>query len=455
MIIKQVSAWMPYAPSDSEPWNLRRVVHMHRRAGFAATWSELERDLHDGPQTSLDRLLNGHAHTIGVPADFESTAGVIGDAAVAANNPGRLKAWWLYRMVFSPDPLTERLTLFWHNHFATSNLKVNDVALMRGQNEIFRRHAKARFGELLPLAVKHPATLVWLDADSNRADHPNENLAREIMEVFTLGVGHYKETDVKEAARALTGWSIKRGEFRDEGRYHDDGEKVILGNSGRWRGGDLVRTLLAHPALPQRLAQRICELFMAEGAVDQGARESLVLGLRQNDLDIGWAVETVLRSQRFFADCNIANRIAGPVEFVVGMVRALEMFDPPPSTLMLSEWAANLGQDLFYPPNVFGWPGGRSWITSRSVIARRNFAAAVVNGSVRNPARPLDAMALAHLYEYAQDASTVEEFFGNLLLGSRRDSRQGLDQIGRGTLTPEVANRLLESVLASPEIQLM
>ena len=157
-----------------------------------------------------------------MPAEFESTSALLADAAVAANDPARLKAWWVYRMLFGPDPLTERLVLLWHDHFATSNLKVNDLALMRRQNDQLRECARDPFGKLLRGAVREPALLVWLDAPANRKGHPNENLARELMELFTLGVGHYSEADVKEAARALTGWIVEDGTFRSNqiGRAH-------------------------------------------------------------------------------------------------------------------------------------------------------------------------------------------------------------------------------------------
>ena len=281
---KSPEIWKRWRPISDEPWNLRRVVHLHRRAGFAATWREIQRDLADGPQAAVNRILSGQTqpdadHTVGpaatarrrkplnestskrtvaqrdgVPADFAQMADIIGSAAVAANNPDRLKAWWVYRMLFSPDPLTERLALMWHNHFATSNVKVDDVALMRQQNDIFREQGRAKFGELLRRVVKHPALLVWLDAQANRKEHPNENLARELMELFTLGVGHYTEQDVKEAARALTGWTVTRGEFREVPQYHDDGIKTILGHTGKFNGDDLLDILLDHPATARRIA---------------------------------------------------------------------------------------------------------------------------------------------------------------------------------------------------------
>src|SRR5436190_5288261 len=193
-------AWAPYVPNEQAPWDLRRVVHLHRRAGFAATWGEIQRDLADGPGPSVERLLAGKARADQPPPDFEHTSTVLADAAVQSQEPGRLKAWWVHRMLFGPDPLGERLTLLWHDHFATSNLKVNDLGAMLRQNQTFRRLARAPFGELLKSSVHEPALLVWLDAPANRKGHPNENLARELMELFTVGISHYSEADVKEAA---------------------------------------------------------------------------------------------------------------------------------------------------------------------------------------------------------------------------------------------------------------
>jgi len=167
-----------------------------------------------------------------VPADFERTASLLADGAITTNDSDRLKAAWTYRMLLGPDPMTERLALVWHNHFATSNVKVDDLAAMRRQNDLFRKHAWGRFAELLAAVVKDPALLTWLDAPANRKAHPNENLARELMELFTLGVGNFTEKDVKEAARALTGWAGRADTFADEPACHDGAEKTILGKKG-------------------------------------------------------------------------------------------------------------------------------------------------------------------------------------------------------------------------------
>jgi uncharacterized protein (DUF1800 family) len=435
------------------PWDLRRVVHLHRRAGFAATWDELQRDRRDGPGKSIDRLLAGRARA-GVPDNFRTVAALL---ARRASRPSDLKAWWFYRLYAGPDPLGERLTLLWHNHFATSNEKVNNVVAMRRQNELFRRHGRGPFGELLRAVVHDPALLVWLDAPANRKGHPNENLARELMELFTLGIGHYTEKDVREAARALTGWKIADGGFRAWAADHDAGKKTILGRTGRWTGDDLVRLLLEHPATSRRLAWRVCDWLMGEKGVAAAAL-ALAAGLRAHRLDVGWAVGTVLRSRAFFADANIGNRVLGPVEFLVGAARALERFDPPPSSLVLAEWAARLGQDLFYPPNVGGWPGGRDWLTTQAIIARANYAAALVGGDLSARRVPLDGLALAKRHGRGRDLDDLLTFCAELLTGTPPDaawrSRLRAALGARAKLGPDTVRAGIALVVASPEVQL-
>jgi uncharacterized protein (DUF1800 family) len=466
--IEMPETWAVYTPSAAAPWNLERVVHLHRRAGFAATGSEIQRDLRDGPQASVTQLLQGTSRVDGAVKDFESVSAALADSAASTAAADRLKAWWVFRMLFSPDPLGERLTLLWHNHFATSNLKVNDLAAMRQQNEVLRKYARAPFGELLRHVMKDPATLDWLDAPANRKEHPNENLARESMELFTIGVGNFSETDVKQAARALTGWSFKPDGFHDFPQYHDDGEKTILGRKGRWRGDDFVSMLLEQPATSLRLAKRLCEMFLGEMVVGETSSggpgltsdqlQSLAKGLREHQLDVGWGVERILRSQTFFAAPNLRSRILAPPEFVVGATRALEQFDPPPSTLLLTEWMARMGQDLFYPPNVFGWPGGRNWLNSRALVARINFADALVNGTARYPAVPANVLDLVERAIGSAEAAPGIRFLSHLLLGieppgSLQKTLHAAVPTGSG-LTAESARRVAVILLSSAEAQI-
>jgi len=258
------------------------VHHLHRRAGFGATWDVLHRDLDDSPKTAVDRLLHGEE----AADNFDSLQQLIGDAAISSGDINRLKAWWFYRILYSGDPLTERMTLMWHNHFATSNLKVANVAMMKRQNDLLRKHALGKFGDLLRAVVKDAAMMVWLDAKANRKGKPNENLARELMELFTLGVGHYSETDVKEVARALTGWTTRDNAFEYVAAYHDEGAKQVLDQQGDFDGDDVLEILLGQDSIATRIASRLCDVFFGEDVINDGQLNELAVGLRERDLNV-------------------------------------------------------------------------------------------------------------------------------------------------------------------------
>ena len=389
------SPFSKWTPTPEEPWDLVRIAHLHRRAGFTPDWTTIQRSLREGYQTSIDSLLGlnkpnqfDSQQAEKIEAQFEQLAMTIGDAAVGANNADRLRAWWVFRMLMTTRPLVERMTLLWHNHFATSNQKVQDVSAMYEQSNLLRKHCLGRFSELLPAIVKHRAMLSWLDATANRKKHPNENLARELMELFTLGQGHYSEVDVVEAARCLTGWTIRGNRFEFIPEMHDAGEKTVLGQSGRFDGDGLMELLLKKEPTAKRIAGRLCEMFFGEGVANEEVVAELGIGLRKNELSIAWGVETILRSRVFFSKENIRSRIAGPVELVIGTARALEMQLDPPSTLLLAAELRKLGQDLFHPPNVFGWPDGREWIHTRSVLSRHGFADSLAVGKLHQSGHP-------------------------------------------------------------------
>jgi uncharacterized protein (DUF1800 family) len=439
--------WTAYEPDAKAPWDLRRVVHLHRRAGFAASWDELQRDLRAGHEASVGRLLRG-ASTGHTPADFASVADSLADDASAAGDVGRLKAAWFYRMVFGPDPVGERLTLLWHDHFATGYAKVRNVAWMRRQNDTFRRHARALFAGLLNASVREPALLVYLDAPVNRKGHPNENLARELMELFTVGIGHYSEADVKEAARCLTGWTVENDRFAEAPARHDEGRKTVLGQSGNWTGTDLVNRLVRHPATAERLAGKLVKAFFGEGACPPEAHQELAAGLREHDLDAGWAVGVILRSRLFFADANVGTRVVSPAEFTAALVRALGLFDPAPSTLAMADWSARMGQDLFDPPNVGGWPGGRAWISSRALIARANYAAALVAGPSAGRTDPYNPAAAAKAAAFGTGGADVLVYHHRLLFGT--DPARELT----ARLSGLEGRKGVTALLSSPEAQL-
>jgi uncharacterized protein (DUF1800 family) len=275
------------------------------------------------------------------------------------------------------------------------------------------------------------------------------------MELFTLGVGNYTESDVKAAARALTGWTVEDGERRELPTEHDDGEKTILGKTGRWSGSQLVAMLTEQPATAHRLASRLCGLFMGEHAVDALAVDALAVGLRDHHLDIGWGVETILRSQAFFASTNIRTRVLGPAEFAIGACRMLLPLSPPPSTLPLAGWIRQLGQDLFNPPNVGGWPEGRPWLNGKSIIARTKFAAAVVDGrSIGLPA-PIDAAAMAREQGRTTSFDAILDATSTLLHGSPLSPQERRRLAPRiSDQTPESLRRAVALVVASSQSQL-
>jgi uncharacterized protein (DUF1800 family) len=283
-----------------------------------------------------------------------------------------LRAWWLEEMRVTPSPLTEKMTLFWHNHFVSSDQKVRSPQLMHRQNVLLRRHALGNFGAMLHEVARDPAMVIYLDNASNRKAQPNENFAREVMELFTLGEGHYTEQDVKEAARAFTGWSIDldRGEFLFRAPQHDDGAKTVLGRSGNLSGDDVLRTLLAHPRTAEHVVEKLWREFVSPHP-DPIEVKRIARRFRDSGYDIQAALRTLLTSDAFYAANNRATLIKSPVELVVGTLRQFRFSTG--EMLPFAFTVAQLGQNLFAPPNVKGWPGGDAWINSSTLLARKQF----------------------------------------------------------------------------------
>ncbi len=282
-----------------------------------------------------------------------------------------LKAWWLAEMLATPTPLTERMTLFWHNHFTSSLQKVRSPPLIYRQNVLLRRHALGNFGELLHAVSRDPAMLVYLDSATNRRGQPNENFAREVMELFTLGEGNYGEQDIKEAARAFTGWSIDpgTGEFLFRPRQHDDGVKQVLGRTVR-SGDELLDVLLAHPATAEYVAARLWREFVSPQP-DADELKRIATAFRSSGYSIQTALRELLLSAQFWAPENRGSLIKSPADLVVGTMRQLGIGvnDPLPFVFLMRAF----GQDLLSPPNVKGWPGGEAWINSTTLLARKQF----------------------------------------------------------------------------------
>lgn len=371
------AAWKPYTPDASHPWDEIKVGHLYRRAGFGANWRALQEGVATPPGELVGRVVAGGTAEAG--RQFETEVAKLRDGVVNAGDALEAKALWLYRMLYSPHPLRERMTLFWHNHFATSNAKVRSLRLMQQQNETLRRHALGHFDALLAEMTSDPAMLVWLDSDSNRKNAPNENYAREVMELFSLGVGNYSEKDIQEAARALTGWKTVAGRAVFDPVQFDDSEKTIFGQTGRWTSGDVARLCLSQAASSRWIVHKLFRELVSETATPSEALLApLVGGFRARNYDIAWLVETILRSSVFFSPAAIRQKVKSPCDFLLGTVIALE---GRPGLTQLAQSCDQLGQSLFHPPSVKGWDGGPAWINSSTLLKRQNLAFDVTRGT--------------------------------------------------------------------------
>ena len=366
-------AWSPFEPDAKRPCDRAAAAHLYRRAGFAASTAQLDVALKRSPQDVVAQLMQ--------PADakghFADEMARMGDSMLASGNARNLSAWWLYRMLYTPDPLLEKLTLFWHGHFATSAAKVTDPKLMLAQNELLRTHARGSFREMVAGIARDPAMLLYLDSATNRKLHPNENFAREVMELFCLGLGNYTERDIQEVARSFTGWEVRRGEFQFNPYQHDEGIKSFLNQSGNFDGDDAVRIVLEQPAAPRFIATKLIRFFVFDepeppAALVDPLAEELVAG----DWNVGPIVQRILASQLFFSPMATAHKVRSPVELAVGLLRTLE---GTTNLYRLAEEVDQIGQAPFFPTNVKGWDGGRAWINSASLLGRANLVRRVVD----------------------------------------------------------------------------
>jgi len=381
-------AWAPYEPDARRPWTLALAGHLYRRAAFGANRTQLQQALADGPQRTVDRLL----HPEGDADTFNRTYSGHEDATARSVND--LRAWWLRRMMETPHPLQEKMTLFWHSHFAVDGGALNEPRLMQTHLDLLRYHALGSFRTLLSALVRDPALLLGLGAGANRRAAPNEGLARPLLETFTLGPGHGAESDIRAAARAFTGWFVMRDQLRYLPQEHDDTTKRILGREGNFTGEDIVRLVLAEPATPRMVVRKLYRWLICE---TQPPDDALIAPLADSfaaDYDVSRLVERMLRSNLFFSPAAYRQRIKCPVEFAVGIVRALEGLVP---TTELAPALADLGQDLCHPPTVKGWTGGPYWINTATLAGRSHWAWAMLRGE-KPYGDQLDPWAVAQKY---------------------------------------------------------
>ncbi len=355
--------------------------------------TELDYALQEGFPKTLERLLAGSQGA-------NELLDVFSFAGAHCSSMSELRVWWLGLMVEGGHPLREKLTLFWHNHFATSVLKVRDRRAMYEQNLLLRKHALGKFRPFLLDISKNPAMLIWLDSNKNIKDAPNENFAREVMELFSLGTGNYTEKDIREAARAFTGWFTSSPfsgvTFDFSPENHDEGEKTVFGQKGNWNGEDIVRFCCDQPACAKFLVGKLYAFFVSETPPPKGLLTPLEDRFRKSDYDIADLAKTMLGSRLFFSEHAYRKRVKWPVEFVLEAANTLTS----QRTIIqdLPDLLPSMGQTLFAPPNVKGWRTGTDWLNSTTVLARNNFvetaavkeqAGKLVVAEAKNPDEPI------------------------------------------------------------------
>ena len=300
-----------------------------------------------------------------------------------------LKKWWIARMIESPRPLEEKMTLFWHGHFATGARTIEDSWHMFQQNQLFRTYATGNFGMLVLNVIRDPAMIKYLDNDKSRKGRPNENLARELLELFILGEGSgYSEDDIKAGARALTGYTFADDNFEYRDANHDAGPKTIFGKEGNWTGDEFARMALAKPASSEFIASKIYRYFVNDTpAADVSTEQriarndfvsALATELRAQQYELKPVLAKLFRSAHFYHSTNRAATIKSPAQLIVQTIRGL---NTPSRQLSALVGACDLmGQDLFQPPNVKGWDGGRAWINTSTLFVRQNVAIYLITG---------------------------------------------------------------------------
>jgi hypothetical protein len=402
----------PIAPAD---WNYDFAAHLLERAGFGGTPGEIEALAKMTPEQAVARLVrfegtdasplppfdHSGVHDPGLEPFPPSRPAVTDQAKqtgealgikvkpsgsrrlqpvvneffywlrASALETNRVSYWWANRMLTSPQPLREKMALFWHGHFAVNEGKVRDYRKLLDQLELFQNQGTGNFRDLVVAVAQDPAMLTFLDAGVNVKGAPNENFAREIMEMFTMGVGRYTETDIREAARAFTGWNYVDLKFVVNKDQHDDGEKKFLGHSGRLDGVDVIDIIMQQPATADFIAGKIYRYFVREDLPPQ-LQKRLGSLLRESHYQITPLLETIFLSRDFYSPASVGTQIKSPVQLAVSTYRKMGLHNVP-GVPDFNVATGALGQQLFAPPTVAGWAGGTSWITPGLLLERANF----------------------------------------------------------------------------------
>jgi uncharacterized protein (DUF1800 family) len=395
------------------PFGEAEAAHLLRRTSFGGTRDERRAIVELGPaRAAIDRTS---------PPDDESGYARVLDALAPLASADTLEisqSIWLTRMLRDPRPFRELLTLFWHGHFATSVTKVGRTRLLVKQVDMLRELGQGPFGELVTAISRDPAMIVWLDGNANRRHHPNENYARELMELFTLGVGNYTEDDVLEAARAFTGWHEHNGRHRFNAHEHDEGAKTLLGRSGALGGEDVIAACLEQPACGRFVGGKLFRFFVHPHP-DDALIEAVGARYRESGYDTLALVRTLVGSRAFYSPEARRSIVKSPVLLAVGAARSLSL---RPDTTELADRLSGLGQSLYAPPSVKGWDGGRTWLNAATLIGRANLAAELARRAAGQPVEELFGSAPADHVQALNDALLDGDAPRPLVEALRRDS---------------------------------
>ncbi|MEM1071560.1 MAG: DUF1800 domain-containing protein [Planctomycetota bacterium] len=480
--------------------------HLLWRAGFGGTTSQIQTLVEWGPERSVDYLLAyDEVADPDMPTPTSFDRGIIRalteqerrqyrraqqvrdentlarfrlrrqEAQRADRRQMReIQRWWLARMISTPRPLQEKMTLFWHGHFATSYRTIEDSYHMFAQNQLFRTRATGNLADLLFQIIRDPAMLAYLDNNDSRKGRPNENLARELMELFSLGVGHYSEGDIKEGARALTGYSFEDDGFVFKRDDHDTGTKRILGRSGPMDGDDFVKAILAQRRCSEFICRKLYRFFAEEIDIAARSRDlpdgayQTIRGMQRAMLATKYEIKPVLRelflAEHFYSPSVMAGQIKSPAMLIVGAVRSMNT--PVRDLSILLDAMDLMGQNLFFPPSVKGWDGGRAWINTSTLFVRQNILAYLLTG--KKPSG-YDALADQEAFDPmpligplsgagSNDPAAVSDYLLRLALGRTSDAARsevvGFFETHGNRLTPDMLTGALLLISAMPEYQL-
>ncbi|MAD80206.1 MAG: hypothetical protein CMJ50_05080 [Planctomycetaceae bacterium] len=421
-------AWGGLKPLATQTWDQSHARHLLVRAGFGGTPKQVAELCDMGPHRAVEFLVDFQRQPAAKPVfdaapqqprqPYEAMIRLDRLRLRAANRRKRsdeqqltrLRHWWLRRMIESPRPLQEKMTLWWHGHFAVQQSVVENSFALYRQNQLFREHAAGNFAALLHGIVHDPAMLRYLDNNTNVKGHANENLAREIMELFAMGEYQgYGEQDVREAARALTGYNFdaRSGQFRFRRDEHDEGLKTVFGQTGPFTGDDLVALILEQPTTSRFIARKLFEFF-AYRDPDTETVEALAAVVRNADYELAPVLKNLFLSEEFYSSKALGTQIKSPVELVVGTLRSLNVaLVPNPASIDTA--LQDMGQELFEPPDVKGWRGGRSWVNSSRLLTRYNAITELVRNVQQGGQREgIDVVALLQGTECQTSADVVD-----------------------------------------------